>query len=124
MADNHQAFGSSCSPKRKSGAFESRSDAGWAVPCRIHDGSLLKIDLNQRSRDGEDSDGQDKAQKPPIRGFFAVIRALKIGHRDTFLSRCCCALIFYGRSILNYILVYVARAPDHQNPDQEVKYQR
>jgi hypothetical protein len=29
-----------------------------------------------------------------------------------------------GLSILNYILVYVARAPNHQSPDQEVKYQR
>jgi hypothetical protein len=29
-----------------------------------------------------------------------------------------------GLSILNYILVYVARTPNHQNPDHEVKYQR
>ena len=37
------------------------------------------------------------------------------------LSRCC---LMTGLSILNYILVYVARTPNHQNPDHEVKYQR
>jgi hypothetical protein len=77
--------------------------------------------LNQRSRHGDGGDGDDKGQKPPIRGIFAVIRALKIGHRDTLLSRC---VLISGLSVLNYILVYVGGPPNHQNPDHEVKYQR
>jgi hypothetical protein len=44
---------------------------------------ILKVDLNQRSCHGQGGYGDDKGQKSPIRGIFAVIRALKIGHRDT-----------------------------------------
>jgi len=94
--------------------------ARQCLPQRQGSLGILKVDLNQRSRHGQGSYGDDEGQKSPIRGIFAVIRALKIGHRDTSFRGCA-----YDRSLnLNYILVYVARAPNHQNPDHEVKYQR
>jgi hypothetical protein len=49
----------------------------------------LNVDLKQHSRHGDGGDGDDKGRKPPIRGtrVFAVIRPLKIGHREAPLSR-------------------------------------